>query len=345
MSTVSTSAASAAASSAAASDTSAAAASGTTAKSTPLLGPLDWVLVTAHRLRYFQANFADDPRESREAFLEEELRRLLEPVPPSKRQEYLDLLAEKFPTWESLATTVAPAAAPLGTDAAGAAAAPQTPEDVLALFLRTLPRFDNTLRQLIKKRLADEGFVSASGDALSPETFADLTEKLKFAPADNIAPSRLGKLFASLAEFALATDQLVWSVWKSLAPKSTLRRDSSAGDLRTALRRSLTGDAEVSALQVGQQLEKLRQLTAALIAALGPAAKIFATDHATRYSPEAVRDAVKLEGVSVSVFGNADARLWKKYTELAGEINEDSIRTTLIDAIAKYAEDLAGGGR
>jgi hypothetical protein len=306
-----------------------------------LLSPLDWAVATAHRLRYFQANFADDPRESRESFLEDELRRLLEPVPPSKRQEYLDLLAEKFPTWVSLATAAAPADAPADA-AAGTATAPQTPEDVWALFLKTLPRFDNTLRQLIQKRLAAEGFVPASGDALAPETFADIAEKLKFAPTDSVAPARLGKLLASLAEFAVATDQLVWSVWKSLAPKSTLRRDNSAGDLRTALRRSLTGDTEVSALQVSQQLEKLRQLTAALIAALGPAAKIFATDHTTRYSPDAVRDAVKLEGVSV--FGNADARLWKKYTELANEISEDSIRTTLIDAVVKYAEDLAGGG-
>lgn len=301
--------------------------------SQPLTDAPAWAAAAATRLRYLQANFADDPAESREAFLEDELKKLLDPVPLGKRQLYLDTLAEKFPTWESLSG--APAVA------AKAASEERTPDEVWALFLKTLPKFSLEQRETIKARLADAGFVRVSGDSIDGSSTADIVEKLKIPPTDKIDGSRLGKLYAALAEFAIMTDQLAWNVWKGLAPKSTIRRDGSAGDLRTALRRSTTGDPEVSAAQIAGQLEKNRQLIAGLIAAIGPAGKNFTRRFQSRYSPEAIRDMVKLEGASV--FGNADARNWKKYTELAQEISEDTIQTDMMDAVAKYAEELMKG--
>ena len=295
-----------------------------------------WAANTASRLRYLQANFADDSRENRESFLEDELKKLLDPVPASKRQPYLDALAEKFPTWESLATASAePAAADTGE---------MSPEDVWSLFLKTLPRYSLEQREMIQRRLADAGFVHIASDSLDADSLGEITQKLKLSPSDKIDAARLGKLFAALAEVCIMTDQLAWNVWKGLAPKSTIRRDGSAGDLRTALRRSVTGDAEVSSVQIGQQLEKMRQLIAGLLASLGPAGKNFARRFQSRYAPEAIRDIVKMEGGS-SIFGNADSRLWKKYTELAGEISEGSIQTDMMDAVAQYAEELMKGGQ
>ncbi|MDR2673677.1 MAG: hypothetical protein LBC18_02125 [Opitutaceae bacterium] len=295
-----------------------------------------WAVSTASRLRYLQANFADDSRENRESFLEDELKKLLEPVPAGKRQLYLDTLAEKFPTWESLAD--APPA-PADTPAAG-----MSPDDVWALFLKTLPRYSLEQRELIQRRLADAGFVRVAGDSPDPDSLAEIAQKLKLSPADKIDAARLAKLFAALAEVCIMTEQLAWNVWKNLAPKSTIRRDGSAGDLRTALRRSVTGDPEVSSVQISRQLEKMRQLIAGLLASLGPAGKNFARRFQTRYSPEAIRDIVKLEGGS-SIFGNTDSKLWKKYTELAGELSEGSIQTDMMDAVAQYAEDLMKGGQ
>ena len=301
--------------------------------SSPLTDAPQWSAAAAVRLRYLQANFADDPAESREAFLEDELKKLLDPVPLGKRQLYLDTLAEKFPTWESL--SAAPGVA------AKAASGEQSPDEIWALFLKTLPKFSLEQRETIKKRLADAGFVRVSGDSLDSASTTDIADKLKIPPGDHVDAARLGKLYASLADFAIMSDQLAWNVWKTLAPKSTIRRDGSAGDLRTALRRSTTGDPEVSAAQIATQLEKLRQLIAGLIAAIGPAGKNFTRRFQQRYSPEAIRDMVKLEGASV--FGNADARNWKKYTELSQEINEDTIQTDMMDAVAKYAEELMKG--
>jgi hypothetical protein len=219
-----------------------------------------------------------------------------------------------------------------------------SPDAVWALFLKTLPRYSLEQREMIQRRLADAGLVHVAGDSLDPGSLTEITQKLKLSPSDKIDAVRLGKLFAALAEVCIMTDQLAWNVWKGLAPKSAIRRDGSAGDLRTALRRSVIGDAEVSSVQIGQQLEKMRQLIAGLLASLGPAGKNFARRFQSRYSPEAIRDIVKMEG-GASIFGNADSKFWKKYTELAGEISEGSIQTDMMDAVARYAEELMKGGR
>jgi hypothetical protein len=322
---------------------SAAAPSAVPAAATAVAGLLDaplWAVGAAARLRYLQANFADDTRENRESFLEDELKKLLAPVPAGKRQLYLDTLAEKFPTWESLA------AAP---DEPTAAAAPapggeMTPDAIWTLFLKTLPRYTLEQRETIRRRLADAGFVHVAGDTLDTDSLVEITQKLKLSHTDKIDAARLGKLFAALAEVCIMTDQLAWNVWKNLAPKSPIRRDGSAGDLRTALRRSVTGDAEVSSVQISHQLEKMRQLIAGLLASLGPAGKNFARRFQSRHSPEAIRDIVKMEG-GASIFGNIDSKYWKKYTELAGEISEGTIQTDMMDAVAQYAEDLMKGSQ
>lgn len=301
-------------------------------ETTSLPDPAVWATGTAARLRYLQASFADDSSESREGFLEDEVKRALAPVPASKRAAYIDALAEKFPTWDSATVSVAgPATVP----------APQSPEEIWNLFLRTLPQYSLEQREKMKARLAEAGLVQVSNAPLEDDALTDVQQKLKLAPEDRIDPARLGKLFASLAEMMIVMDQLAWNVWKNLAPKSTIRRESAAGDMRTMLRRSVTGDAEVSAAQVAAQLEKTRQLIAGLLAALGPAGKNYARRYLSRYSPEAIRDLVKMEGASI--FGNADARFWKKYTDLAQEISEASINTDMQDAVVKYAEDLMRG--
>jgi hypothetical protein len=137
-------------------------------------------------------------------------------------------------------------------------------------------------------------------------------------------------------------DQLAWNVWKSAAPKSAIRRDASLGDLRLQMRRSLMGDAEYSATQVQQQVERTRQIVAGLLAGLGSAGRNYARRYLQKYSPDAVREAVKLEGGS-GMFSNPEAKCWKKYTDLAAEITESSIEGDVQEAVVKYAEDLIRG--
>lgn len=294
--------------------------------------PAIWALEFGQRLRYVQANLADETPEIRQSHLEEELKRALQPVPASRRGVYLDALAARFPTWDVATVSVDQ----------GAGVTPQTPDEIVAAFLQLAPQLSGEQRESIKAKLAGLGLVVISNKPLEGDALVDVQAKLKMAPEEPIDPNRLGKLFAILADTMATLDQLAWNVWKSAAPKSVIRRDASQGDLRMQLRRSLTGDAENAAAQIQQQVERTRQIVAGLLAGLGSSGRNYARRYVQRYSPDAIREAVKIEGGG-GMFANTEARCWKKYTELATEITEASIEGDVQEAVVKYAEDLIRG--
>ncbi len=292
-----------------------------------------WASSLGNRLKYLQSNLAEETPENRQAYIEEELRRALQALPASKRGPYLDALAERFPTWELATVSVN----------APSAVAQQTPDEVVKSFLQLLPQLSAEQREALKLQLAAQGMIVSTSSPLEGEALTDVQAKLKLDPKEEIDAQRLGKLFALFADVTLTLDQLTWNVWRSAAPKSAIRRDTSQGDLRSLTRRSLTGDAEASAAQVQKQLEATRQLIAGLLAGLGPAGKNFARRYQQRYSPDAIREAVRTEGGGGGLFANAEARCWKKYTELATEISPASIENDVQEAVVKYAEDLIRG--
>lgn len=301
--------------------------------SAALADPEVWAATLANRLKYLQANLAEETPANRQAFIEEELRRALQAVPASKRGAYLNALAERFPTWE-LATVSA------NTPKAITQA---TPDEIIKNFLTLAPQLSGEQREQVKQKLAALGFVVSTNNPIEGEALADVQAKLKLGPDDPIDPQRLGKLFAIVADLALTLDQLSWNVWRNAAPKSAIRRDTSQGDLRLLLRRSVTGDAEASAAQVQKQLEATRQLIAGLLAGLGPAGRNFARRYQQRYAPDAIREAVRAEGGGGGLFANPEAKCWKKYTDLAAEITDASIESDVQDAVVKYAEDIIRG--
>jgi hypothetical protein len=298
-----------------------------------LAEPATWAAALANRLKYLQANLAEETGENRQVYLEEELRRALQTVPASKRGVYLDALAERFPTWELATVAVANPSS----------AAQPLPDEIVKAFLQLAPQLSGEQRENVKQQLAALGLVIATNNPIEGEALADVQAKLKLGPNDPIDPQRLGKLFAAFAEVMLTLDQLAWNVWRSAAPKSSIRRDTSQGDLRMLTRRSLAGDAEASAAQVQKQLEGTRQLVAGLLAGLGPAGRNFARRYQQRYAPDAIREAVRAEGGGGGLFANAEARCWKKYTDLATEITDATIENDVQEAVVKYAEDLIRG--
>jgi hypothetical protein len=303
------------------------------ANNVALAEPATWAAALGNRLKYLQANLAEETGENRQVYLEEELRRALQTVPASKRGLYLDALAERFPTWELATVAVANPAA----------LTQPTTDEIVKAFLQLAPQLSGEQRENVKQKLAAVGLVIATNKPIEGEALADVQTKLKLGPDDPIDPQRLGKLFAAFAEVMLTLDQLAWNVWRSAAPKSPIRRDTSQGDLRMLTRRSLAGDAEASAAQVQKQLEGTRQLVAGLLAGLGPAGRNFARRYQQRYAPDAIREAVRAEGGGGGLFANAEARCWKKYTDLAAEITDATIENDVQEAVVKYAEDLIRG--
>ncbi len=289
-----------------------------------------WVEALVKRLKYLQTTLAGEKPEDRQVHLEEELRRALEAVPLGKRGSHLYQLAQAFPEWDLAAAT---ATAP-------AAVARQMPEEIVRSFLQLVPQLSGGQREKVKQQLAEAGMIQPATHAIEGESLTAIRTKLKLDPEDPIDTQQMARLFAVFAEAMLTLDQLAWNVWRNAAPKSPVRRDTAQGDLRTVTRLSLAGGAEAAnaQVQVQKQVDASRQLTAALMAGLGPAGKNFARRHQERYTPDAVREVVRAEGG-----GKGDAQFWKKHTELAAEITETVIEDDVQAAVVKYVEDLMRG--
>lgn len=293
--------------------------------------PAAWAASLVTRLKYLQTNLTETTPENRQVYMEEELRRALHELPLEKRGSHLYALAQAFPEWELAAATVT----------APAAAARQTPEEIVRAFVQLAPSLTGEQREKVKQELATLGLVLPSPQPVEGEALTGLRTKLKLDSEDPINVTQLARLFAAYAEAMLALDQLAWNVWRNAAPKSPIRRDIAQGDLRTVTRRALAGDAESAVAQaaVQKQLEASRQLVAGLLAGLGPAGKNFARRYQQRYTPDAVREVVRAEG------GKGDLQFWKKHTELAAEVTETVIEDDVQAAVVKYAEDLMRGSQ
>lgn len=293
--------------------------------------PAAWAASLVTRLKYLQTNLTEATPENRQVQMEEELRRALQELPLEKRGSHLYALAQALPEWDLAAATVI----------APAAAARQTPEEIVRAFVQLAPSLTGEQREKVKQELAGLGLVLPSPQPLEGEALVGLRTKLKLDAEDPINVTQIAKLFAAYAEAMLALDQLAWNVWRNAAPKSPIRRDIAQGDLRTVTRRALAGDAESAVAQaaVQKQLEASRQLVAGLLAGLGPAGKNFARRYQQRYTPDAVREVVRAEG------GKGDLQFWKKHTELAAEVTETVIEDDVQAAVVKYAEDLMRGSQ
>lgn len=290
--------------------------------------PGAWASSLGERWKYLQNNLANEPAQTRQVLLEEEMRRALAAVPAAKRGACLDALAAKYPQWELAAVSLN----------APAAAARMKPEELIAAFLNLVPQLNAEQREALKKQLAAAGLVQPTSAPLEGDALTDIQAKLKLDADDKIDPQRLGKLFAIYAEAMLILDQLAWNLWKTAAPKSAIKRDTTQGDLRMVTRRALTGDASITPAVVHKQLESSRLLIAGLLAGLGPAGKNFSRRYVQHYAPDAVRAALEADGA-----GKGDAQLWKKYTELASQLSETVIEDDVQEAVVKYAEELIRG--
>ncbi|MBI2496496.1 MAG: hypothetical protein HYV75_00690, partial [Opitutae bacterium] len=108
-----------------------------------------WASALVTRLKYLQTTLAGEKPEDRQVHLEEELRRALQTVPVDKRGSYLYALTQEFPDWNlAAATAILPAAA-----------ARQTPDEVVASFLALVPQLAGEQRESVKQKLAAAGLI------------------------------------------------------------------------------------------------------------------------------------------------------------------------------------------
>jgi hypothetical protein len=289
-----------------------------------------WASGLASRLRLIQANFADDPSTVRQGYIVEEIDRALKEVSPTRRQAYLDSLAERFPAWEGV-RSAARSDVQVG-------AAPLTAEELVARLIELAPTLSPEARAAFAGQLQAVGLCVEKTANPFMELPPELQKRLGLAPEKPLHLERAVKLLVITAELALALDQLAWALWKQLAPKSAIRKEVELNKLAGTY---LAGDAEVSTGQLAQPVERTRRLIAGLLGAVGRAGSTYAKKYVTHLSPEAIEDWAKMEKKWNE---SIEAACWRKFLQQAKEhASEQAIENEIQDAIAKSTENLILG--
>jgi len=291
-----------------------------------------WAQEVARRLWMLQTSFADDPPAARQEYLVEEIERSLKEVPDSNRADYLDALADRFPGPEWIEVTQP------GATLVAVEPVKKTVEELAEELLdRAIELTKERKAQLAEKfQAVGLAVVPSHSVNLPPE----LRGKLGLTPDQTLDEERLSKLFAAVLEMVVTLDQLIWNLWKTIAPKSVVRRDSGEGFRRT-VGHYVAGDREVATLQVTQMLEKTRHLLAGLLSAIGVTGETYARGHLETFAPEKIRATV--EAGSSGFLSNAEQKCWRRYVSLASELNGPALEKQIVDAIVSYTEEMVLG--
>ncbi len=302
-------------------------------KSTPVKAA-EWAAGLAARLRLLQASFADDPLEVREGTLRDELEQALKTVALGQRRECMEALAMEFPVPEASKEDGA------GKAKVAEATAPETPSVLVDRLIGLTRVMSPAERESIVAQFAAAGLLPASNGAT--EISEELKGRLqKLAPGKRLDQARALRILDVLIEFAWSLDQLVWEVWKNIAPRSIIRHESGKhDDFRKTLGPYLTGDLEVSTEEVKQLVNKTRKLVSGLMAAMGTVGEIHTQKFLKRLSPDAIRTQALAEP---GVFESIEKKCWRKYTAVFAEMNEAAVEREILDAIKKYTEKLVLG--
>jgi hypothetical protein len=294
------------------------------------------VTATANRLRMVQADFADQGADVRREYLSEEIERALSSVVPEQRQPFLAELMAQFPSWDARVEVQLRREETTDRTLTDAREL-RDPNFLVARLIDRAAELGESDRKVLVERLKEANLASLGQQAWSPDAESKLRQDLRL-PAEPVDPTRALELVGMLADFALRLDQLVWGAWRKVAPRSGIRQDRP---LQQTIKAFLTGSQDVPRGQVAGDLEKLRQLIASLISAVGQAGRQFASRHLGRFSPVEIEALASLEGGGFLV--SKEVKCWRKYVELADALNEASIESEIMETIATYAENLMRG--
>ena len=302
-------------------------------KGTPVRAT-EWAARLAARLRLVQASFADDSPETRERTLREEVEQALKTVALGQRKECIEALAMEFPVPESGKQN--------GADGkTGRATVPEEPAILVERVIDLMQAMPPNERESIVAQFVAAGLLPA-GNGATVDISEELRERLqKLVPGKRLDQARALRILDVLIEFVWSLDQLVWQVWKSIAPKSLIRHETGKhSDFRKTLGPYLTGDSEVSTEQIKQLVNKTRKLVSGLMAAMGTVGEIHSQKFLDRLSPDAIRKQAEAEP---GVFESIEKKCWRKYSAVFGEMNEAAMEREILDAIKKYTEKLVLG--
>lgn len=297
------------------------------------------VAATANRLRLIQSDLADESAEVRREHMAEVVERSLKGLAPDDRESFLTELEAAFPSWDGNVRVV-----DTGPSAAAAPADQRELKDpsfLVARLAEIAPTLTDVQRRVLTDRLREAGLApqASAGPAWPDEALDKFKAKLQLRDGEPDA-ERVLDLVTMLAEAVSSLDQLTWTTWKTVSPRSAVRRPAPLGQ---SMGRFVAGDSEVGRGQVAQDVERVRQLTAALISAVSQIGRQFAQGHLAKFSPTEIAALAGMEGGSLLV--SKEVKCWRKYVELAGALDESAIEAEIMQVLAAYAESLMKGLR
>lgn len=295
------------------------------------------VEATVNRLRLVQGDLADDTPESRRELLAETIESAMARLVPAEREVFLQDLEAAFPSWDQNVRVSEEPAAPAASVADQREL--KDPSFLVARLAELAPSLSDVQRRVLTDRLREAGLAPAGGGAQLPdEAVQRLKTSLQIKTGEPDAV-RLVELAAVLAGLAAGLDQIVWSTWKAVAPRSAIRRPSP---LLQSMNRFVVGGAEVGRAQVAQDAERLRALTAAMIAGVSQIGHQFAQNHLAKFSPAEITAAAGMEGGGLLT--SKEVKCWRKYVELAGTMDETAIETEIKAVLAASVESFIRPG-
>ncbi len=296
------------------------------------------VAATANRLRLVQSDFADEPEQVRKDYLSDEIQRALGTLIPNERKPFLEELKQFFPTWDRNVE--------LGNEKQKVQVVQTTtdqkelkdPSFLVSRLAELAPSLSEQQKHAIIEKLRQVGLAPSAVVGWPEQPANALRSKLQAGPKDALEPGHILELMTLLVELTASLDQVVWTTWRTIAPKSAIRRP--AGLLKN-MARFAAADPDVPRGQVSQDLERLRQLVAAIVAAIGNAGRQFAHNYATKFSPTEIEGLAAMERGGMLV--SKEVKNWRKYVELSAGRDEAAIESEIMEAIAAYAESLMKG--
>ncbi len=304
------------------------------------------VAATANRLRLIQVDFADETAEVRRGYLAEAVEGALAEVLPEQREAFLRELMERFPTWDPNVALPAPPSAAAAAPAGGPAVQSRTderelqdPSFLVGRLVDMAPQLTDEQKEGLIGQLRAAGLAPQPQAVLPEEPLKRVREVLGLKPGTPLDTARLLGLVASLADFVCSLDPLVWRTWGKMAPTS---RFQSIATLRHLLSRYAAGDEAVTDAQAEDDVLKLRHLIAAMVVALGQAARIAATDVASSFmaplAPAKIQDLVRFE--KGSIFVAEEVKCWRKYKDLASKVTDVAVEGAINEKVQRFVEEL-----
>jgi hypothetical protein len=181
----------------------------------------------------------------------------------------------------------------------------------------------------VAQELDAVGYPMAGKPAWPPAASVELRQLLGMLPHETFDATRLLEILSMLIEFSLNVEQLAWATWREIDGANTSVKKQV--DLKIAIRKSITGDANTPRPVVKPGPERVQRLLSGIINNVPPVAK-WAMAHFKNLSPTNLTRKLQLEGRLPMMF--PQRAQWAEYEEQFAQLNEEAMKTTILRNIA-----------